>query len=350
MTLQKMPEKKLYDIDFIRALCCILVIVVHVTASFWSVSSETSITFKVIVALNTLSRFAVPSFLFISGFTLFYSYAPQHFSLGAFYHKRLSKVFAPYFLWSAFYTVLNYSSYVAPTGGISWRMFLKELTLGFSSYHLYFMLIILQLYLIFPALLWIYKRINQPLVAFLFFAAVNLFFVIFTDLPLRDRMFPYYLLYFTAAFSFADLRLKGYAFSKVFYWVISLAYFTALFYYGIDNYRVALGVPQVSWRLFIYIFRIYGVIGSIGLYLLAEGLQQSRLKGWLRHPIISSLSRNSFTIYLVHPFFMMVYHWFELRLFPGLLPLLPAFLLKLFSILAGSWIFCLIFEKLKKHY
>lgn len=335
MSEENTSVKKLYEIDFIRAVCCVLVVIIHVTASFWHHPQGDPLTFKVMVGLNTFARFAVPCFLFISGFTLYYFYSQRKFSLIAFYQRRLSKVLFPYLLWSTFYTAINYSKYINPSGGFYWGKFFKHLILGLSSYHLYFLVILIQLYLLFPALLWLYQRINHPLWGLLCFAGISLGFIFLTDFPLRDRLFPYYLLYFTVAFSFADLKLKGQSLSKGLRWSLFLCYFASLLYYCVDNYRAALEISQISWQLFIHIFRIYGILGSIVMYLWAEKLQQSHWKG-IHHPVVSRLSQVSFTIYLVHPFVLMVYRWLELRLPLEQLPLSLAFPFKLAVVFIGS--------------
>lgn len=55
--------KKLVEIEWIRAICCILVIMIHVTAEFWTSFVYGSIQYKIIILLNTLSQFAVPGFI-----------------------------------------------------------------------------------------------------------------------------------------------------------------------------------------------------------------------------------------------------------------------------------------------
>ncbi|WP_041718987.1 acyltransferase [Alkaliphilus oremlandii] len=346
MSLEKSTDKKLYGIELMRGISCLLVIMIHVTASFWIYPQKESLTFKWIIALNTISRFAVPSFIFMSGFTLFYFYSRREFSFISFYKKRMVKAAIPYLLWSFFYTGINYRKYLNVSVGMQWGQFFKEALLGLSSYHLYFMLIIIQFYFIFPVLLRIYKKVDKPMITFIFCGILNLVFIRHLNLPLRDRLFPYYLIYFIAGFVFADLRLKGRKFSKIGRMLWGIAYIVAAVYYVVDHYRITIGAPPISPKIFQYIFMVYGVISSSLLYILLEKLEENNLP-WMRHPLIGSLSAHSFSIYLVHPFLMKCYQWLEGYVTLDGVPLYGLFLVKSTIIFMSSWGISIVLSQIK---
>ena len=106
-----------------------------------------------LVALfETVTRFAVPIFFFISAFGLFYNLdMSKPFDYTAFMRRRFKTVLIPYLFWSMLYIIHDniYYGYGLPALGYV----LKLLFFGLAKYHLYFLVILLWFYLLMP--LWI---------------------------------------------------------------------------------------------------------------------------------------------------------------------------------------------------
>ena len=107
--------------------------------------------FYIILIANTATKLAVPGFIFISGLTLAYSYKePKINNIYLFYKKRFINVVIPYVIWTLIYYLVYIILY---NYEISLKFFLERLINGSMTYHLYFIIIIIQFYILFPMFL-----------------------------------------------------------------------------------------------------------------------------------------------------------------------------------------------------
>ncbi|WP_064091889.1 acyltransferase [Rossellomorea aquimaris] len=138
------------EIHFLRAIACLLVLLVHVSGSFYYEHGEQYNEFTLFV--NQISRFGTPMFALISAFLLCYQTKMKGFNLNRFISSRFTKIGLPFLFWSVFYLVFMYfvqDSNPLETGK---RLFLVNFAFGNSFYHLYFMSIVFQFYLLFLVL------------------------------------------------------------------------------------------------------------------------------------------------------------------------------------------------------
>ena len=140
-------ENRIREIDFIRALGALSVIAIHVSGAY--IDSSRGAYFW-----NIGMRYAVPLFVIISGFVLFYvENLKKSFSCIAFWLKRFKKLLIPYVIWNLIYLLYSTRHDVEKVSS-DVPAFLKELghniLTGVGTYHLYFVLIMLQLYLLYP--------------------------------------------------------------------------------------------------------------------------------------------------------------------------------------------------------
>ena len=126
-------RSRLGEIEWIRAICCILVIIIHVTAEYWTSFTVGSLQYKFNILLNGVSQFAVPCFVFISGFVLYYVYHNREYKTLDFYKKRITKLAIPYVAWSLVYILIRHYYYDAP---INLMNMTKDLLIGRASGHL----------------------------------------------------------------------------------------------------------------------------------------------------------------------------------------------------------------------
>lgn len=66
-------KERIPQLDVFRAIAIIAVIAIHATSRTLAETLDTSL-FHPFLFLNKFSQFAVPSFVFLSGFVLFYNY------------------------------------------------------------------------------------------------------------------------------------------------------------------------------------------------------------------------------------------------------------------------------------
>jgi peptidoglycan/LPS O-acetylase OafA/YrhL len=145
--------------NFLKGIAIILVLIIHMMSSFkQSVFTGFDGRYQSLaVFLDQLSRLSVPIFVAISGYGLSQRYFKKPLNFAEFLGHRLWKLIPKYLFWCA---IMILAVKLIP----SWRSEKPSpplsllLLLGYADYHLYFVPMILQLYLLFPILRWLYNR------------------------------------------------------------------------------------------------------------------------------------------------------------------------------------------------
>lgn len=325
-----MSEKKnVPEINIMRAIAMIAVVLIHSTSSA-SLQLAPALSLNgFYMFLNKFSIFAVPLFIFISGFVLVYTYKDQPLNkrtILTYYRKRMTNIVVPYFLFSLFYFMLHYKS-GAYSAFTSLKMFTFQLLTGSAHSHLYFMVVIIQFYLLFPFLLlllrnkrlnwhmlwigaalqWSYYYLNREIIVHMkwlpdafhrtgsFFLSYLAFFMLGAVIASR---FDTFRIWFSAN---PESGKRSAAL-----WILPSSLWAALgFYYVHINYNGIVYkkwadsvVFQATWFCFtllsaLIIFRlskwIYNVFPSRVLYLFTQ------------------LGASSFGVYFIHPAILMFY-------------------------------------------
>ena len=84
--------------DILRVAACFSIVLLHVSASYWSVVDVQSREFLVMTVYNSVTRFAVPVFFMLSGLFLV---TPKRENVAV--GKRVLKLVLLFYVWSAFY-------------------------------------------------------------------------------------------------------------------------------------------------------------------------------------------------------------------------------------------------------
>ena len=154
------PKKSLrphiYELDLIRTVTATLVITVHVLFFTKVFSTRRSFLLPHFALLNLTHVRAV--FAFVTAFALVYVYAGKPFSGLTFWRKRSLGILLPYCFWSCMYVWFNWHP-ATPDAFVLTS--LKSILLGDASYQLYFILLTLQFYILFPAFLAFIQKVKQ---------------------------------------------------------------------------------------------------------------------------------------------------------------------------------------------
>ena len=142
-------------VDVVRFLTIAGVILVHTTTF---ANSTTSLAANAVLSVFHVTRSV---FLMLSAFVLTYSFERRPLRLQAFWRRRYPLILAPYLAWSAIYFLADGQVHASlPV----LERFLRDLTNGDAKFHLYFLLLTMQLYLVFPALMAAVRRWPRVLV------------------------------------------------------------------------------------------------------------------------------------------------------------------------------------------
>src|SRR5699024_6703715 len=141
-------RKYFYDINFIRAIAALCVVMVHVTSANYSLNEGY---FNwLLLFLNQIVRFGTPFFAVISGFLLYNQAIEGKYNFKKFVSSRFSKVMIPFIIWSLVYQLMGSFSFSDINELESLKYYIYDFLLGKSHFHLYFIAVILQFYLLFP--------------------------------------------------------------------------------------------------------------------------------------------------------------------------------------------------------
>lgn len=163
----------LYEVDILRILTFACVIAVH------AVSHAAGPDDVLQNGFLTLVHFTREVFFALTAFVLVYSFQMKPRPLRQFWPRRFMLVGVPYVTWSVVYFVANWIHQPSGQSGVELlASFWRDLYTGTAWYHLYFLLVTMQVYLLLPALVWLVdktRRFHVPVVvaAFVFQLAVT---------------------------------------------------------------------------------------------------------------------------------------------------------------------------------
>ena len=327
----------LQGIQYFRAIAIIEVITFHVVTDGAAVPNP----LWMVVALWAFTNFGVIHFIFISGVVLYNRYN-NGFSLSTFYKKRFNAVVPPYLIWSTFYFAFFYV--VLPLVGtyLFHRLtnqsvatlvstYLLQLTVGYA--HLFFIVILLVLYLLYPLLEKMYNRaVSQSspiyILSFLLLVSIAYSLLVATFPPYqisnRNTLYIgvylgvlYYVFFFVFGFFIAqhyqaikkrvaNFSLKGISFVVL----ASTIYYAVVLHAAIYDVISSPTLSSYTW-LSVVTGPFYCLL--LILFYLRISTTWGRPRGFfLSH--LERIGEDSFGIFLVHWFFVWTFRAMLLRL------------------------------------
>ncbi|MCZ2258663.1 acyltransferase [Sporosarcina sp. G11-34] len=161
-----MERKYLYEINFVRAIACLLVVMVHVSAIYFFAYDRSHTTLTNF--LTQIGRIGTPLFALLSGFLLYNQTLNREFSTRMFLKSRFVKIISPFFFWSFFYLIYKsiFRNYSFPNFSSTKESvdFIYMFLTGGAHSHLYFIVLVIQFYVLF---LLIRKFLNLKSIVFL---------------------------------------------------------------------------------------------------------------------------------------------------------------------------------------
>ncbi|MFN4032250.1 MAG: acyltransferase [Fimbriimonadales bacterium] len=141
-------------VEIFRGLAILEVVFHHASGRYLRVLDPEGGAWLALAILNRTLHYAVPAFLMMTAFVLMRSLL-REFNLKRYAANRLLRALLPYLLWSGLYLV--YCTYLlsAPPSWLRWADYLFW---GKAYFHLYFLAVAMQLYVLLPLLLPVARR------------------------------------------------------------------------------------------------------------------------------------------------------------------------------------------------
>lgn len=325
------PER-LAELDAARALTAVAVVLLHAAGYSLTQDPAGSALQRLDQALVLSLRYARQVFMLLSGFALAYAYRYRPLRYPSFLGRRGFTTALPYLAWSALYLWVSRAYGMPAPAGHPVRAYLEAVLFGTAFYHLYYIVVSLQWYAVFPPVLRAMERLGGRAAGWTaagvlaLFLAVNAWLTAGAPLPgwAADRVGPFlqahrdhlllsYLGYFLLG------TLAGLHAERVLAWVhrhagrvwAGTAAILAFLLYGL------LRPGPVPFAQAVDVFRpamlLYGVGAAASLVALSGRI--ARAPGPLRDGLLA-LAGESYTVYLAHPLVLFLIEWYLLRPLP----------------------------------
>lgn len=292
------------EISIFNVILCMVVVLIHLMSK--SVAAiqpfPESLLYKIFMVITRLTTFVVQGFVFLSAMKTFLNGRSEKY--GSFLRKRIKTIIIPYIIAVLMYYIyfFHYLEWFEP----SWSTFLGYLFRGDIAAQFYFVIVIVQFYLLYPLWRFVLDRVS-PMAAITISAAITAIFGWYApfiinsvwgidNTPWLDRVFSTYLVY----------------------WVCGMyagKYYDSFRRFVKRSGRLALTVAAVFGIIdSVMVFMRYaGRIGSIHLDMIHALFCISVIIGGiyisyiLRHRMnlfLKVLDQSSYYIYLVHVLFI----------------------------------------------
>lgn len=338
-----MPGRRLDHVDATRPVKQVGVVSTHVLLFFAPASAAVTAG-----AALTLLHAARDAFFFVSACMLTYAYADlKRSGLGRFYRRRFVSVGIPYLCWTLIYYLSTLPTAGYPSTGQALWALPHLLYVGY--YHLYFLLVIMQFYLVFPFVLWLLRRtaghhglLLAVVVAIQFLLVIAMHWNVL-PLGLRgvwaQREAPTYVLYLIggaiAARHLAQVHdwLGRNAHLVVLFTFVAAIAAEAVYYLAQDGVTTVLGAGDDPFQPSVIPFNA-GIIAC--LYLIGVALVRPGRPDWMR-AVVRSGSDNAYGVYLAQLLFINALVWLGWQGLTGSVPWPLLCLLTVVIVYLGSF-------------
>ncbi len=312
---------RLDEIVFFKAFCILAVLAVHSTSQVVMTLPPDSGMYMIYHWMNRFFKFGTPLFLFISAFTYFHAYArdvQKPFNWKIFMKSRINFVLIPFVIFSLLYYLVK--RIVFPVD-LSWSeqilTFFEQLVTGKTYTHLYYILVVMQFYVLFA---WMIRPIRERKTWLKWMFPVTLgvhisFLIINHELQWIEQkgsLFISYLSFFTLGGwvgTFYSTILEWYNQLKNKHKIIG---YTTLGFFTAVGYATFTIMWSRQYAMYYKQLSLWIELSSL-LYFLPMSILVFVFSRWVSKKtgrfiqFIRQIGEVSFGIYLIHPFVLMGY-------------------------------------------
>ncbi|WP_281165814.1 acyltransferase [Liquorilactobacillus sicerae] len=248
--IKKRKHPYLYEVDLMRCIFIFGVLANHTTSAFIA-NISASYPRLILLATHLMLHFTRMGFMFITGLVLFLQhYNDLNMNLFKFWKKRYKGSGIPYLFWNGFFLLFAAWMTGEKLGFSTWLGDWLWAVIHGDHFYMYYILVTFQLYLIFPIMLWLFRKFpNYHLLIFVISALVQLFFLIWAKYiyPIQNHdHWPYLIKYY-----------GNFVLSYQFYFIAGA--FTSIHYQQVKKFFV-------EHQKIIYSLTGLLALGTFGLY------------------------------------------------------------------------------------
>ncbi|UHA75222.1 acyltransferase [Paenibacillus sp. 481] len=320
-------KENISSLSIYRALAMLAVLFIHATSEAIAKTKGSDLFFGYNF-INTFSKFAVPSFIMLTCFVLFYNYGGRKLDgsmLTGFYRKRLKYILLPYFICSiCFFTLIHFTHYPNRELGDTLSSLAIKLLTGSAYTHLYYVFLIIQFYIIFPLMLLVLRSTRVAAWAIPIGLILQWGFVIWNkyDLQVTSKgslliSYASYVMLGAYLGIYWD-RVKGwfqggigidrgrYRLQTVLLW---LSWLTVGLAHVLLWHATHLHKARVNTLWYEGLWNVHSLLSCIVLLQAAAYIERKWSSSTVQK--ISRFGDMTFGIYLLHPLFLLVYRRFQ---------------------------------------
>lgn len=334
------PRTRRAEISLCNILFCLLVVWIHVSSAPVSTLEPLSWQYALVYFPWKLAAFVVQGFLFLSALKLFMR-PMEEFSYRRFFRSRLCRIVLPYLIWVCVYYI-----YFVARGYFPFRVgdLLRYMVVGDLSAHFYFIVVIVQFYLLMPLWRAMVKRVDGT-VAMLMALLISL--LIGQYLPnmvalfapdyyfaYTDRVFPTYLIWWVAG-CYAGAKYNDFcAMLRRQRGVLVGLFAVFAVGEGVMGWLHASGRAWMPWlELWHYGYCMAAILAAMTLALAISERRE------VYTPAVAALDGASWGVYLIHPLLIQVAN--HALALAGITSIGAAYLCRIAAVYALSLVLCI---------
>jgi peptidoglycan/LPS O-acetylase OafA/YrhL len=158
---KKRKKPYLYEVDLMRVIFIFGVLANHATSTVTAPMHVDSGQYIAMLATHLILHFTRMGFMFISGLVLFLQYYHKSNNVWpTFWGKRYKGSGIPYIFWNGFFTFFTTLVAAGSMSFAEWGTTWWSHLIHADGFYMYYIFVMFQLYLIFPLLVWMFKKLK----------------------------------------------------------------------------------------------------------------------------------------------------------------------------------------------
>ncbi len=329
----RMGKSRSLALDFIRIIADLAVVMIHTSMEFVKFDIDTS-SYMWGNIFDALSRLGVPLFVMVSGALMLDE--EKEVPVKKVFSKYILNIALLYISWSAIYALPRIAKAIMENQTITFDYIIKQLVSG--SFHMWYLVMIIGLYLAIPALKLFVKKENSDKILYIILLSLLFMFVptLLTCLAEFNGIFVYlreqlsrfcygfagpFLTYFITGWYVTNIGVK---YKKTIYLLAAVSAVGVIaLVQATGNYSTA----YANVNILVYLY-------SLGVFTFVNDVCKNKVSSG----IIEKLSNMTFGVYIIHVIVLEVVNMFLKSTYITPLSLLIKFSIVTIVSFAGSFI------------